>query len=88
MNNCVAKFDGFRNWDNTFYYTDTDSMIISNHVLDLLQNETVEFNTRIGEKKVNKYDIKTEYKKMIQDFKNKINNGSNDYIESSQIISE
>ena len=24
MNDCIAKFNGFKSWENTFYYTDTD----------------------------------------------------------------
>ena len=28
MNRIVVECDGFRNWDNTFYYADTDSLFI------------------------------------------------------------
>ena len=43
MNQCINAFDGFKNWDNTFYYTDTDSLIISNKVLSMLESVTVKY---------------------------------------------
>lgn len=43
MNQCVDKFNGFQDWENTFYYTDTDSMIIKKSLLDQLKNEVVSF---------------------------------------------
>jgi hypothetical protein len=41
MNNAIEKFNGFTDWNNTFFYTDTDSMIVTNKVYELLQKENV-----------------------------------------------
>jgi hypothetical protein len=38
MNDCIDDFDGFTDWDKTFYYTDTDSL----HIHDKQYNELEE----------------------------------------------
>ena len=35
----VAEFDGFRNWDNTFYYADTDSLFLPHRVVEELMKK-------------------------------------------------
>ena len=36
MNRFINAFDGFKDWDKTFYYCDTDSIINHNSYLELL----------------------------------------------------
>lgn len=36
MNRCIDSFNGFRDWDTTFYYTDTDSLHIHRSTYDML----------------------------------------------------
>jgi hypothetical protein len=43
MNNCIAAIDGFKNWDNTFNYTDTDSLIIKNSLLEKIKNTNIKY---------------------------------------------
>ena len=43
MNQCIASFNGFEDWNNTFYYTDTDSMIIKLSLLEKLKKITVKY---------------------------------------------
>jgi hypothetical protein len=37
MNNAIAAFDGFYNWDHTFYYTDTDSLHVHHDQIEVLK---------------------------------------------------
>jgi hypothetical protein len=43
MNNCIDAIDGFKNWDNTFNYTDTDSLIIKNSLLEKIKNTKIKY---------------------------------------------
>lgn len=44
MNNCIQKFNGFSDWNQTFYYTDTDSMQIKRSILKYLEQQHIEYN--------------------------------------------
>ena len=37
MNYIVNEVDGFTNWDNTFYYADTDSLMVHHRSFKILQ---------------------------------------------------
>jgi hypothetical protein len=39
MNRCINAFDGFTDWNKTFYYTDTDSIYIHINQLKELQRK-------------------------------------------------
>jgi hypothetical protein len=43
MNNCIAAINGFNNWDNTFNYTDTNSLIIKNSLLEKIKNTKIKY---------------------------------------------
>ena len=40
MNRCIAGFDGFTDWNNTFYYTDTDSIYVHNNQIKEIEDKT------------------------------------------------
>jgi len=43
MNNAIHTFNGFKDWDSTFYYTDTDSLIVDYKVLSKLKETLVTY---------------------------------------------
>jgi len=45
MNTAIHSISGFTNWNNTFYYTDTDSMIIKQSLLEQIKNTQVKYDT-------------------------------------------
>ena len=50
MNYIVEEIDGFTNWDNTFYYADTDSMFLHHRVVQMLQKKHPElFGKKLGQ---------------------------------------
>ena len=49
MNKAIDAMGGFRKWQDTFYYTDTDSLHIHNNKLKELQQSTVLVGKNIGQ---------------------------------------
>jgi hypothetical protein len=49
MNNVLEGVDGFKDWKNTFYYSDTDSMILPSHVFESLKQNTNMIGKRMGQ---------------------------------------
>jgi hypothetical protein len=50
MNYIVNEVDGFTNWNNTFYYADTDSLFLPHHVAQMLENKHPElFGKKLGQ---------------------------------------
>jgi hypothetical protein len=39
MNECINTFDGFTDWNKTFYYTDTDSFMIHHNQVKELEEK-------------------------------------------------
>ena len=50
INECIAAFDGFNDWNKTFYYTDTDSIHIhANQVEELKQRNPDIYGEKMGQ---------------------------------------
>jgi hypothetical protein len=50
MNIFIDGFGGFDDWNNTFYYTDTDSLHLHNHqFLELKKNNPDIIGTYLGQ---------------------------------------
>ena len=47
MNRCINAFGGFTDWHNTFAYTDTDSLDVSNAILKILNKKMPEILERM-----------------------------------------